>query len=177
MPVKIITRQFRLHVESLLNPDSSWPRSQVYWSELVADDAIWRRADSDPVKLAFPWLPRSDQNFWLYKDTQFKVTGCAGLREDEIGLLIRDTLDSERRKIERLRGRYDGKTFRRERISDAVRIFVWQRDGGACAKCGKNQNLEFDHIIPVSQGGSSTARNVQLLCEICNRVKSDQIGA
>jgi Holliday junction DNA helicase RuvB len=56
-----------------------------------------------------------------------------------------------------------------------VRIKVWRRDNGKCVKCGTRQNLEFDHIIPVSKGGSNTARNVELLCEDCNRLKSDSI--
>ena len=56
-----------------------------------------------------------------------------------------------------------------------VRIKVWRRDNGKCVKCGSRQNLEFDHIIPVSKGGSNTARNVELLCENCNRLKSDSI--
>ena len=56
-----------------------------------------------------------------------------------------------------------------------VRIKVWRRDNGKCVKCGTRQNLEFDHIIPVSKGGSNTARNIELLCENCNRFKSDSI--
>jgi 5-methylcytosine-specific restriction endonuclease McrA len=63
----------------------------------------------------------------------------------------------------------------REQIPDDVRIFVWRRDEGRCAKCGSRENLEFDHIIPVSKGGSNTARNIQLLCEKCNREKGDSI--
>jgi 5-methylcytosine-specific restriction endonuclease McrA len=35
--------------------------------------------------------------------------------------------------------------------------------------------LEFDHIIPVTSGGSSTERNVQLLYESCNRSKGSTI--
>ena len=41
--------------------------------------------------------------------------------------------------------------------------------------CGSQKNLEFDHIIPVSKGGANTARNLQLLCQDCNRHKSDKI--
>jgi len=64
---------------------------------------------------------------------------------------------------------------RRERIPDSVRLFVWQRDQGKCVKCGSAEKLEFDHIIPVIKGGSNTERNVQLLCEQCNRTKGASI--
>jgi hypothetical protein len=60
-------------------------------------------------------------------------------------------------------------------ISVEVRRAVWTRDQGKCAKCGSRERLEFDHIVPVSRGGSSTERNVELLCEVCNRAKSDSI--
>jgi 5-methylcytosine-specific restriction endonuclease McrA len=63
----------------------------------------------------------------------------------------------------------------REPIPDSVRLFVWQRDRGKCVKCGSQQRLEFDHIIPVAEAGSSTERNVQLLCETCNRSKGATI--
>jgi 5-methylcytosine-specific restriction endonuclease McrA len=65
---------------------------------------------------------------------------------------------------------------RREPIPRDVQMFVWQRDYGRCVQCGSNENLEYDHIIPVSRGGSSTARNVQLLCQRCNRRKGAKIG-
>jgi hypothetical protein len=61
-------------------------------------------------------------------------------------------------------------------IPDDVKMFVWKRDQGKCVKCGSQINLEFDHIIPVSKGGSNTARNIQLLCESCNRKKSNNIS-
>lgn len=63
----------------------------------------------------------------------------------------------------------------REPIPDNVKMFVWQRDGGKCVRCGSNRNLEFDHIIPVSMGGANTARNLQLLCEGCNRAKAGSL--
>lgn len=64
----------------------------------------------------------------------------------------------------------------RTRIPEDVQIFVWRRDQGRCVKCGSRENLEFDHIIPVSKGGSNSARNIQLLCQKCNRTKHDKIG-
>lgn len=63
----------------------------------------------------------------------------------------------------------------RRSIPPSVRHEVWRRDLGRCVQCGSQERLELDHIIPHSRGGSATARNIQLLCEACNRRKSDQI--
>jgi holliday junction DNA helicase RuvB len=63
----------------------------------------------------------------------------------------------------------------RENIPSEVRREVWRRDDGKCVKCGSREYLEYDHIIPVSMGGSNTARNVELLCENCNRSKGAAI--
>ncbi|MFH1934952.1 MAG: HNH endonuclease [Pseudomonadota bacterium] len=60
-------------------------------------------------------------------------------------------------------------------IPSSVRREVWRRDQGMCVNCGNRKNLEYDHIIPVSEGGSNTARNIELLCEECNRKKSNKI--
>ena len=64
----------------------------------------------------------------------------------------------------------------RQRISEGVRNEVWRRDEGKCAVCRCQVKLEFDHVVPLSRGGSNTARNLQLLCEPCNRKKGASIG-
>src|SRR5208283_919505 len=66
-------------------------------------------------------------------------------------------------------------TLGRDAIPSEVRREVWSRDGGKCVRCGSRENLEYDHIIPVSKGGSNTARNIELLCESCNRSKGHSI--
>ena len=65
---------------------------------------------------------------------------------------------------------------RREYIPSDVKIFVWRRDEGRCVECGSQERLEYDHIIPITKGGSNTARNLQLLCERCNRKKGASIA-
>jgi hypothetical protein len=63
----------------------------------------------------------------------------------------------------------------REPIRESVRAEVWRRDGGACAQCESRENLQFDHIIPVSKGGATTTANLQLLCRTCNLRKASAI--
>jgi len=60
-------------------------------------------------------------------------------------------------------------------ISNKVRTEVWNRNNGRCSICGSQKFLEFDHIIPFSKGGKSVAENIQLLCQKCNRKKSNKI--
>ncbi|MDG1271001.1 MAG: HNH endonuclease signature motif containing protein [Flavobacteriaceae bacterium] len=86
-------------------------------------------------------------------------------------------------KLEAIKGKTKGKSIspkegdaRSRRILQEVKDQVWNRDGGKCVECGSNENLEFDHIIPFSKGGANTYRNIQLLCEHCNRSKSNSIG-
>jgi len=61
-------------------------------------------------------------------------------------------------------------------IPSSVRLAVWRRDMGRCVECGSQERLEYDHIIPLAKGGSSTERNIQLLCEACNRAKAAAIA-
>lgn len=61
-------------------------------------------------------------------------------------------------------------------IPSAIKLEVWQRDGGKCVECGASNELHFDHILPYAKGGTSmTAENVQLLCARHNLQKSDRI--
>lgn len=69
-----------------------------------------------------------------------------------------------------------GNVNKSRRISQKVKDQVWRRDEGGCVECGSKESLEFDHIIPFSKGGANTYRNIQLLCQTCNRIKSDKLG-
>lgn len=89
-------------------------------------------------------------------------------------IIEREALDEliEEGKIFNIYIRKDGN---RTTIPMDIATAVWNRDGGKCCICGSNENLEFDHIIPISKGGATTFRNLQILCKNCNIKKSDNI--
>ncbi len=70
---------------------------------------------------------------------------------------------------ERRRGRY---------IPFELKMRVVRRDNYTCQQCGKHlkdNEVEFDHIIPVAKGGSTEEHNIRLTCYDCNREKTDKI--
>lgn len=61
-------------------------------------------------------------------------------------------------------------------VSNRTRFEVFKRDSFKCQYCGKSAPdviLNADHIIPVSQGGSSDILNLVTSCFECNSGKSD----
>ena len=54
-----------------------------------------------------------------------------------------------------------------------VRLMVLDRDGWACAKCGKAGRLEVDHRVPLEDGGAVyDLANLQSLCRSCHFAKT-----
>lgn len=129
------------------------------------------KLQSEPITL----VGRGSRNYVLYRGTVW--SSVKHLSTEEWKLLVHRQLNGERKEIERLSNEpsEEQSAPRREAIPEEVRIAVWRRDGGQCARCTSRENLEYDHIIPVSKGGSNSVRNIELLCQSCNRSKKDSI--
>lgn len=48
---------------------------------------------------------------------------------------------------------------------------VYDRDGHRCRSCGALNELQIDHLHPVSRGGKSVIENMAVLCAPCNQHK------
>jgi 5-methylcytosine-specific restriction endonuclease McrA len=122
---------------------------------------------SEPVRVC----ERDGQHWWWFRDRFYRTTET--LEPGDVTALVRQLDERKAARLERahaeLRGEHAARV--REPIPEAVRHEVWRRDKGRCVDCGSRERLELDHIIPVSAGGSSTARNIELRCEDCNRRK------
>jgi len=74
---------------------------------------------------------------------------------------------------------------RTQYIPEWLKRAVFYRDRGRCQHCGKDlsgqltiaddRELQFDHIIPLENGGTNDATNFQLLCNRCNSEKGGQL--
>lgn len=67
---------------------------------------------------------------------------------------------------------------RRRNLPHATIVRVVRRDNNTCQNCGKillDKEIEIDHIIPYSRGGSSDESNLRVTCLECNRKKGKKI--
>lgn len=64
-------------------------------------------------------------------------------------------------------------TRKRAAIPTDAKNAAAQRFGRLCAYCGDADGpFEYDHLYPVSKGGTDDASNIVLACKPCNREKS-----
>lgn len=103
-----------------------------------------------------------------------------GLDAEHVALEVWDRQRRREHRFDRLRTirarEEEAAAVRRERIPEEVRVLVWARDEGRCVRCGADEDLQFDHVIPVARGGGNAQENIQILCGNCNRLKSDRIA-
>lgn len=72
------------------------------------------------------------------------------------------------------RGTHPNAVFRRKR-----RLRKWFKQEGLCAYCEKPMPLSevtFDHVIPISKGGTFANNNIVLAHYKCNRDKGSKLS-
>jgi hypothetical protein len=158
-----------------------WGKDGITWEISKSDWAeIKRRSFETPLFIGQHTRNKTGIEYFLYYFEERFYISEIKLSEDEVALIIesedKKRRESLRREMERIKAKAEMEGGVRQPIPKDVQILVWNRDKGRCVECGSQGNLEFDHIIPISKGGSNTARNIQLLCERCNRTKSNKIG-
>jgi hypothetical protein len=80
----------------------------------------------------------------------------------KLGLITKRKASAFYQKVKKLRARM-------HYVNPKVRLAVLERDKHRCLLCGAADNLEVDHIIPVSDGGTAAPENLQTLCRSCHR--------
>ncbi|MCQ2333809.1 MAG: HNH endonuclease, partial [Paludibacteraceae bacterium] len=108
-----------------------------------------------------------------YKEVTINPTAIEG----EVARLMQDS------DVENKRGIYTY-VFDHDEHHIGIRVFdantkreVYERQQGICPICGQHFDIEFmeaDHITPWSKGGRTIAENCQMLCQECNRRKSNK---
>lgn len=63
--------------------------------------------------------------------------------------------------------------FKHRPVTKEQRERIFERDGYKCVICGSEERLSLDHIVPISQGGTSEDNNLRVLCETCNSKKGN----
>ena len=62
----------------------------------------------------------------------------------------------------------------RFKMNNTIRCQVLEKYNHQCVICGSKKDLQIDHIIPLSKGGKTTIKNLQVLCKKCNAQKHDK---
>ncbi|MEQ1756705.1 MAG: HNH endonuclease [Vicinamibacterales bacterium] len=146
------------HNESALTPVSLL--EQFEWQDGLLRRWLWLYRSAIWLTSRQPRNAEIAEVILRIKAAQFKVDGeFQRLREQVANFEAIETM--------RTGGRI------RTAIPDDVKLLVWSRDGGACIKCSSTDELQFDHVIPHSRGGSATEANIQLLCRRCNQTKAN----
>jgi 5-methylcytosine-specific restriction endonuclease McrA len=152
-----------------------WRRHRFRAGRLAAVVAVRPRALAELERLQreqpVAVMEAEGRRWWWFRD-------CFYWEDDELTAhdvmaLVVDRERRRQRKLERAHASMHqaSDSPRRVPIPRAIRLAVWQRDGGRCLECGGDFELQFDHVIPLALGGATTAQNLQLLCAPCNREK------
>ena len=95
--------------------------------------------------------------------------------EAEVSKLMRDSDVEKKSGIYAYVFDHDERHLDLRAFDDNTKREVYEKQNGICPHCKKQfklEEMEADHITPWSKGGRTIAANCQMLCVMCNRMKS-----
>jgi 5-methylcytosine-specific restriction endonuclease McrA len=186
-----------------MTPDEKREYQREYWRKRREADPDKVRADSRERNRRYRERNREEYNArwraWA-ADNKDRIHGYYIANADVVKARSRKRYEENREELiqqaserqrERLRtdpefyqSKLDAWHLRRARklangpVDDIDRRAVWGRDAGCCTLCGgfvPFAEMELDHVVPLSQGGTHTWNNVQTAHARCNRSKGAKV--
>jgi hypothetical protein len=170
-------------------PEIEWPSVQDVSVSFVGAQYLYMRPGEFGVFARIVWCIATAGTFGFYsnrvpdlsipfddKEAFFRVTGCsadewAGIEDMMLHhfVVVKGRLRLRDESIV-----HYSRRSARVPIPMAVKAEVAARDGHRCSYCGSVEGpFHFDHLFPVSRGGSNEASNIVVACSVCNLSKSD----
>lgn len=135
-------------------------------------DNLWEHKDHEMLRIFF------GRKIYFKKQLDIEIDKLLGVYENED---FSNLVEYGKRKLEDLTlhdlGKYNPAL--EKELRDGAFQKVKGKDGKyRCPKCGYSSssrvNFQVDHIKPFNKGGKTNAKNLQVLCRMCNARKSDK---
>lgn len=157
-------------IENYMSVHQQDPNANELW--------IYFKNIIDWVKLTFPKYRHEMKGVnWnkLYDKYKGDIFDTVKL-EQEIQVLMLDENISSKSGIYPYVLTHNEKHLNIRAFSESQRREAYEKQRGFCFKCGKYfelEEMEADHITPWSKGGKTISENCQMLCQDCNRHKTN----
>ena len=166
----------KLDIEECMMKHQHEPKAQDLW------DYFQRVIEW--VETLFPTYRKEMKGLpWgIYYNRYHKNTYNPIALEQEIATLMADEDVTKKNGIykyvlEKAIGNDDPSGLGIRAFTDSQKRTAYEQQGGVCPHCGKKyeyEEMEGDHITPWSKGGKTELANLQMLCQACNRRKSNK---
>ena len=166
----------KLDIEECMMKHQHAPKAQDLW------DYFQRVIEW--VETLFPTYRKEMKGLpWgIYYNRYHKNTYAPIALEQEIATLMADADVTKKSGIykyvlEKAIGTIDPSVLGIRAFDDSQKRTIYEQQGGVCPHCGKKyeyEEMEGDHITPWSKGGKTELANLQMLCQACNRRKSNK---
>lgn len=135
-------------------------------------------------------LEATSDNFHKQKNGRYGFTSkCKGCKNAEISDWVKRNPEMSRAQKMRwkslnyekyLQIKRDGQRKRKYNLrSGKIDVADWNKmlaeNNYSCVRCGAQDDITQDHIVPLSKGGLNVIENIQPLCRSCNSKKRDKL--